>query len=58
MFSQNLNFISSIFIHCIDTAYMIMTRLDYTLLVDGVGETEAPRGKPTKTDVEVTSLYG
>ena len=37
---------------------MIMTRLDYTLLIAGVGETGAPRGKPTKTAVEVTSLLG
>ena len=40
----------------IGTAYMIMTRLDYTLLIAGVGETGAPRGKPTKTAIEVTSL--
>ena len=35
-----------------------MTRLEYTLLIAGVGETGAPRGKPTKTAVEVTSLNG
>ena len=35
---------------------LVMTRLDYTLLVAGVGETGVPREKPTKTAIERASL--